>query len=423
MKSIVVRLLPLLLIYVVIVAFFSPQELLGDESRYLGYAKNITLGFYTDRENPELENGPIYPLLLAPFVYFDAPLMSMKMLNPILSFFGVLYFYALLRLYLDGKLALLVAYLVGVYPLVIQFMPRVYCESLTFFLASGAYFHFCNGFKKNSRVWFQFVLAAIFLALLILTKVLFAYVIVVCFLLLIVKFLFFKNPEKSLRTGGLCIAAITLCIPYLIYTYSLTGKVFLWGTGGGAILYWKTSPFSDEFGNWHRFNSIATNIDIRCQDPEAMEHHLAINEELQSLSYIKRDEWLRERAIDNLKNYPERYAINTVASFGRLLFSYPYSYTAQKLSTYYYMLPNMFLFASSVFCAIVGLLRYRLIPWEMRALLAFSVIYIGGICLLNGIPRHLLPVFPVIILLNAFVITRILSLRMRNQLDVLEPDS
>jgi len=417
MKPLVIRLLPLLFIYVAVVLLYSPRELAGDEYRYLRYANNLANGFYTDRENPELENGPIYPLLLSPLVYFDAPLISLRLVNSLLLFFGVIYYYNILRLYLKKKPAILFTYLVALYPLTLQLVPRLYSESLTFFLVSAACFHFCYSFKKPSRLWLQFALVSFYLALLILTKVLFAYVTVVCCLLLLVKFLFFKSPEKSLRTAALCIAAITLCIPYLSYTYYLTGKVFSWGTGGGAILYWKTSPFPEEFGNWHKLDTLASSIDVRCQNPEAIKYHLAINEAIQPLSYVERDEWLRERAVENLKNYPDRYVINTAASLGRLFFSYPYSYSAQKLSTYYYILPNMFLFVISVFSAIAGLLRYRLIPWEMRALFGLSAIYIGGICLLNGIPRHLLPVFPIIILLNAFIITRILTLRLRSQLD------
>lgn len=50
----------------------------------------------------------------------------------------------------------------------------------------------------------------------------------------------------------------------------------------------------------------------------------------------------KEQAISNIRHHPLKYMANWLAKMGRLLFSYPYSFTAQKLSTYFYV-PNVFL--------------------------------------------------------------------------------
>ena len=57
----------LLLLPLVGVFFFGEfnQGLEGDEPRYLGYANNLLNGFYANPNNPELTNGPGYPLFIA----------------------------------------------------------------------------------------------------------------------------------------------------------------------------------------------------------------------------------------------------------------------------------------------------------------------------------------------------------------------
>ena len=47
--------------------------------------------------------------------------------------------------------------------------------------------------------------------------------------------------------------AFIVNVPYLGYTYHLTGKMFYWSSFGGNNLYWMSSPYPEEYGNYYRF--------------------------------------------------------------------------------------------------------------------------------------------------------------------------
>ena len=85
--------LALLLIIYTVLIIGSNNALEGDEFRYLSYAKNMAQGFYTDVANPDLSNGPGYPIVLLPFVALNIPLLFAKLLNGIFVFIGILYLY------------------------------------------------------------------------------------------------------------------------------------------------------------------------------------------------------------------------------------------------------------------------------------------------------------------------------------------
>ncbi len=87
------RLLPFLLIYIGIIYFYSGDELIADAVRYHAYAENIVQGYYTPKEAPRLGNGPGYPILLAPFVAMNAPLVLMRIPNAFFLYFGLVYFF------------------------------------------------------------------------------------------------------------------------------------------------------------------------------------------------------------------------------------------------------------------------------------------------------------------------------------------
>ncbi len=48
--------------------------------------------------------------------------------------------------------------------------------------------------------------------------------------------------------------AFLFTVPWLIYTYSLTGRVFYWSNSGGANLYWMSSSATGEWGDWFNEN-------------------------------------------------------------------------------------------------------------------------------------------------------------------------
>lgn len=135
-----------------------------------------------------------------------------------------------------------------------------------------------------------------------------------------------------------------------------------------------------------------------------------------SLDSIGQDQALTVRAIENIQSHPVKYAQNWVANVGRLLFSYPYSYTEQKLSTFFYLIPNGLLVALAVFLLYPTYLLGRSIPFEIYALLGFFLIAFGGSSLVSAYERqfHILP--PLLVPWLALVLSRLFPL-----LDQLRP--
>ena len=82
---------PLLLLYFFLVLTRGQSALFGDEIRYFAYAENLTQGFYTTPDNPNLINGPGYPLYLAAFVALNLPPLAPKMVSAVLFFFAIIF--------------------------------------------------------------------------------------------------------------------------------------------------------------------------------------------------------------------------------------------------------------------------------------------------------------------------------------------
>ena len=217
-------------------------------------------------------------------------------------------------------------------------------------------------------------------------------------ILSLVLYILLKNSLLK-KTFLVYLFALIMCVPYLFYTYSLTDKTFYWGNSGGLSLYLMSSPVEDEYGDWSSRNS---------------DYHKQDYAKLKGLSNIERDAAFKKIAIENIKKYPSKYFMNLLANVGRLWFNYPNSYTYQKLSNYFYIVPNMFIFVLWVFCIYPTLRGLKMIPYEVNAMILFTLISFGGMTPLDGEGRYLWPLIPLFVLWIAFVLTRILKIEIRN---------
>ena len=89
------KFLPLLILYVGVTLVFNDSHFKGDEGRYINFTQNLLKGYYAnpDTKSGFLWNGPGYPIILVPFVYFKLPLIFPKLLNTLLVFVGVVFLY------------------------------------------------------------------------------------------------------------------------------------------------------------------------------------------------------------------------------------------------------------------------------------------------------------------------------------------
>jgi len=388
---------------------FSSPTFQGDEGGYVAYATRLSQGHLYPLSDISLWWGPGYPIVLIPFVLLKLPWLAAKLLNAFFLFGALLYFHRALILWLNKTHAVILTFILGLYPPFWREVHLLLTENLVFFLICGFMFHFCKlyGESKNSR--FHLVIASAFLGYLALTKVFFGYVIIVGLLSFLVIYLWQKK-EHLKKTTYVYLLALVWCVPYLVYTHSLTNKIFYWGTSGGMSLYWMSTPYSNELGDWFSIQDVQTN-------PELAQHQ-EFFDKLVDLPQVERDNEFKKQALYNIAHYPKKYLINWTANVGRILFSYPFSYTQQKITTFFYLIPNIFIVVLFVLSIYPTILSRKSIPYEMYALLYFSFIAFFGTSLLSAYDRQFRPLVPILLLWLAFFYTRVLIIKLRPESEI-----
>jgi hypothetical protein len=352
--------------------------------------------------------GPGYPFVLVPFVAFQLPWITAELLNAVFHLLAILYFYALIGRYTPANVAVLATACLALYPPLMRNLGAIGPEDLTLLLICGFMFHFCALYNQVRHRRMHLLTGSLYLAYLAVTKVFFGYVIVgtvVMFSLLLLS-----RYAHMVRTPALVFAfALMCCVPYLSYTYHLTRKPFYWGSSGGMSLYWMSTPYPNESGSWFSFRAVN-------ELPELAPHRKFFAT-LKSLSDVERDDAFKKQAVSNIRQHPLKYLANWMANMGRLLFSYPYSFTPQKLSTYFF-LPNYLLVFLFILSIIPAAMRWAAIPLELWLLLLFALIIIGGSSLLSAYERQFMPVIPILSVWVAFVYVRVLRIELRSHREI-----
>ncbi len=400
-----IKLSSLLFLYLFIILAASNNVLWSDENQYVMFAKNLTHGYYASEGDIFLWNGPGYPLILAPFILLNLPWLTAKLLNALFLFMAILYFYYTLCFYMRERTAMCFSYLLGIYPPFFRYIHVLYTETLSIFLICGFLFHFCKLQRNNKYSKTHLFISSGYLAYLALTKVIFGYVICAG-IVLFFSFYIWKKKDTLKKTLFVYLIAFFLCLPYLIYTYSLTNRIFYWGNSGGLSLYWMSTPVKDELGDWLAWGS----RDWQTEE-QLLEGHKEFFNELKKYPPIQKDDKLKEQAMQNIIHNPGKYIKNWLANIGRLVFSYPYSYAPQKLSTYFYIIPNMFVAVFCILCIYPTYLGRRYVPFEIYALLLFVLISFAGISLLSAYNRMFTPLVPVFALWIFYTLKNLLEIK------------
>jgi hypothetical protein len=398
-----IRFVPLVLVYVLV---FSVVDLTesprSDAARYLWFAENLTRGSYAPGDNVNLWSGPGYPLVLAALVAPGLPDYAAKILNGLFMLGAVIYLYFALRPYVGSRVATIACYVLGLWPAAIKILPEIMTEPLAVFLACGLVFHLSRAHAYSRYRRANLAGAAAFLGYLALTRVAFGYVIPVALAVFLILYLI--RHQASLRRDLLvCCLALVVCLPYLAYTYSLTGRIFYWGSSGGMSLYWMSSPYDGELGEWHTMMSASS-------DPELSKNHKSFLAEVGGLSIIARDDAFRRKALENIREHPTKYLRNWSANLGRLFFNYPRSHLRQKPHIIPDLVSGISLLVMAALCLVPTWQGRRRIPHEIWALLLIGIIYLGGTSLLSAYHRFLLPVIPMGIFWMAFVLSKVIRI-------------
>jgi hypothetical protein len=397
------RLLPFLALYAVVSLVARPGPP-GDERAYLAYASNLLDGRWTAGPDLDLWVGPFYPLLLAPFAATGAPPEAVRLLNALLLFAALAYFNAAARAYLSTCAATVSTVALGLYPAMMRHLATAMTESLAIFLACGLAYHLSALLRHQRRTLGQAIPAAGFMALLALTKPVFGYTILVGIVLYGTLYLAGRSPV--MRTLALChTTALALCTPYLAHTYAVSGRPLYWSSAGGLAFYWMAASQGDDLGDWHSPSNSAAMAAVA---PE----HRRFLAGLAGMGAVERDAVLWRAGLRHALARPATYARNWGANLGRLLFSYPFSHTPQKLDTYFYLAPNALFLAAAGLATWPFARRWRAIPVELRVLVAFAVVSLAGMSLVSCLARYFVPMVPLIGLAMAYCFDRLITIRL-----------
>ncbi len=389
-----IYLLPILAAYTVISVLIDQDR--GDEVRYLLYASNLTHGFYamTDSLDAQLQlwHGPGLPALLAPLVALDVPLEVMRMVvGPGLLFATLVAFHQLVRLYLRSERAALIAtYGLALYLPFLSVVGVIRVEPLATLCFTLAAFFMVRSFRGGRRdhVW-----AGVALAALALSRVEYGYVLLAALLLSGVWLLRSRRAPMARRSVTALLVALLLCTPWLLYTYSKTGKPFYWGNSGGRSLYWMTAP-----GNLGDYQT------------QGLPRRLS---EVARLEPLDQDARLREIALENIRDDPNHYLSNVVNNLGRLVFNSPYSFTNQKASSMLYAVPNALLLGVLSVALFVAIRVRRSLAPEIPPIAAFTALGFAVHVPVSAYSRFVIPLVPV----TAWLAIAVLSQHLRLALD------
>jgi len=434
LKNPFVFLLPFLLFAITIVLFFSNNESYGDEIRYLGYATSLTKGYFS---NPypyiDLGNGPGYPLILTPFVAVHAPVIILKLLNSVFYYFSIVFIFKSLKLFVPFKFAIVITFIWALYPNLLSELPHVLPEIFASSLVAIIIFCSLSGLRKDAGIKGHkfLILAGFAFGFLILTKPIFGYVLLTMYCgIFLFWMLKIKNTNYK-KTIILLSIAFIINIPYLIYTYQLTGKMFYWSSFGGNNLYWMSTPFKGEYGEYYRYpfsqlpDQIEGSVDSlkkhhdkdfeeMLKNPEVRKANIIDGRMVLDLSNgISQDELLKQIALKNIKSHPLKFLENLISNAGRMIFNYPASYTLQKPSTLGRLPINGTLIVIAFFCFIPTLLNWKKLDFSIRFLLIFGLIYFGGSLFGSADTRMITKVVPVILIWISYILNKTVRVKLK----------
>lgn len=388
-----------------------PIVFMGDEPRYLEYADHILNGYFSPKGKVDLWSGPGYPLLIAAFFKVGFNVIGLRLLNAVLQYLSIIILFKTLQFWTSHKKAFWFSVAWACYYIAFKEMLYVYTEPLTSLLVVLIAFCISKSKVSNSTStfpYFHLVLAGILLGYLALVKIIFGYVILFCLLVFLFIYLFKRKKEYAQLAMVFAIAIIATA-PYLKYTYQITGRYFYWGNSGGMSLYWMSTPFENEYGDWNdaKFRAYCDyDTTMPCNAHLFAKNHQADYDTIYQLDGVARDDAFKRKAIENIKTYPIKYLKNMLANGSRLFFSIPNSYQPIKKQNIFRIIPNIFVLILFMYCLFISIRKSKYVSASLFFMLIILISYLGATLLVSAQQRQLYVVLPLIIILFAALTNR-----------------
>jgi 4-amino-4-deoxy-L-arabinose transferase-like glycosyltransferase len=421
---------PFLLLYIALVLILNTNPFYDDEGIYIMQAQNLIHGSYSAQIS-EIYIYPGYSILLTPFVALHLPFLFIKLMNPVFQYLSVIFLFKALKHIVSFRIAFTFSLFWACYFNSFDYLHRMSSEIFTSFLIALLIFLLMRAFNRDKSIKGNkyIYLSGFILGYIILTKIIFGYVLL--FMLIASGLLWFMN-RKSVNyqiSVLILLVAFAFTVPYLTYTYHLTGRIFYWGSTGGNNLYWMTSTYKGEYGNylkdpqlnpdsviWRSATPVSKtigNIDVGYRnfylpgtEDSVKLHHQKDFEEINQYAGIARDDAFKRIAIRNIKSHPVKFAQNCISNIGRILFNYPYSYKLQKPGLLLRFPLNMIMLVFMLTCSIPTLLNWRKIIFPIRFMLFFTLLYLGGSVLGSAEIRMFTIAVPMLLIWIAYILNK-----------------
>ena len=398
---------PFLFLYVVFVFIYPTTAQFGDESRYIAYAKYLMSDFDLSARQLNIDflgNGPGYPIFLIPLVALKLPLITYTIVNALLYYLSVVFVFKTLIQFTSFSRAAVLSVFWGCHFNLLEYMRWIYTETICAFLISLFAFLLTSSYLKNSRN--NLYLSGFVFGYLALVKPIFGYVLL-CFLIggFILGIRHLKKPNYR-KFIAVVLVAVATTLPYLVYTYHQTGKVFYWSSFGGNNLYWMSSPAEKEHGDWFSDPDVPENPDgsnIKGYKKSVLLNHQKDFEEINQYEGLERDDAFKKIALNNIRSHPLKFIENCFANAGRILFNFPYSYTLQKPNTLFRLPFNGIITVLLLICIIPTIRNWKRIDFSLRFLLFFALIYLGGSVLGSAETRMFTIIVPVLLIFIGYI--------------------
>lgn len=429
--------MPMFIILLLIIALTGANIPLSDGIRYWQTAGYFLNGFSdVDLINSSLlKNGPLYPFFLSLLRVFGFGVKTSIYFNAIFIYLSGVLFFKLLKKNLSFLFSFIAVYSwFFIDPFLFYWGAKLYSEPLAILLVISFIYqvdiYFINKSKRS------LILASIFFSLLILTKVLFGYVCIVLILVFGVNYLI-KRKKWVKDIFKIFLFSFLFILPYLTFTYSITGKYFYFSTGGGKLLYWISSPHENDLGEWHIFaldnlkdhlgkrynkfsgldSSYLARVNQVIIDQMKADHKSVVEKiNFSNFNAIEEDDYLKKEALKNISNFPLNFAKNWILNSGRLLIGYPHAIYFKPPYSPLLSLLNIFKSTLVLFIFIIStflFLRYSIKdPPKMMTLIYLIIIfYFAGQSLLAvQSQRFLLPIYPLIVYVSSTFLSRHIKL-------------
>ncbi len=413
---------PFLIVYIGLVLYFPTNGNFGDEPYYLLYANNILHGFYSPPPpDVDLTYGPGYPLLLALFLAFGLPLIAITLFNAVLYYLSVVLLFKSLRQIVSNEIALCASLFWACYYHCYEQVFLIYTETITSFLVTVIAYLLIKVYyvEKFRRIGLYVLLTGMSIGYIALTKILFGYVLLFMLIGVIVLYLVNRNSYNFQKGAIIMVIAFVTTLPYLFYTYNLTGKIFYWGSSGGNNLYWMSSLPSREYGDWHRYTNFE--IDSCRYEPFAIPgredsikaNHREDHIELFKYKGIERDDLYKKMAIRNIIINPNKFAINCLSNVGRFFFNMPRSYALQRPINLLRIPLNGTLLFLMTFSLLLTVMNWNRIDYPVQFLIVFELLYMGGSILGSTEPRMFSVIVPLVLIWISVVLYRSIQIKWR----------